>query len=76
MWPESKPIITGSEIWDMDTELIDEYPTPRAGKCPFDPPPLLSKLRDEGKIVRVKSVDGFNPWLITSYQEGARRADH
>lgn len=54
----------------MDTELIDEYPSPRAGRCPFDPPPLLSELRDEGKIVRVKSTDGFNPWLITSYQEG------
>jgi cytochrome P450 len=68
--PAGVPVTTRSKGWNVDAELLDQYPSPRASKCPFDPPPLLTELRDEGKIVRVRSVDGFNPWLITSYQEG------
>ena len=70
MLPAGVPVTTRSKGWNVDAELLDQYPSPRASKCPFDPPPLLTELRDEGKIVRVRSVDGFNPWLITSYQEG------
>ena len=70
MLPAGVPVTTKSKGWNVDAELLDDYPSPRASKCPFDPPPLLTALRDEGKIVRVRSVDGFNPWLITSYQEG------
>ena len=54
----------------METELLNQFPPPRAAQCPFDPPPVTTALRDEQKIIRVKSVDGFNPWLITSYQLG------
>ena len=54
----------------MDDELFDEYPGPRDAKCPFDPPPALTALRETGEMVRVRSADGLNPWLITGYHDG------
>ncbi|ODU07076.1 MAG: hypothetical protein ABS81_02870 [Pseudonocardia sp. SCN 72-86] len=54
----------------MDDELFDEFPGKRADVCPFDPPPALTSLRESGRLVRVRSADGHNPWLITGYQDG------
>jgi cytochrome P450 len=51
------------------TQDAPEYPMPRAQGCPFDPPPALRTLQDEGPITRVKLWDGSTPWLVTRYAD-------
>jgi cytochrome P450 len=46
-----------------------EYPMQRAAKCPFDPPPSLKALQEEGPIARVSLADGQTPWLVTGYDD-------
>ncbi|NEB03990.1 cytochrome P450 [Streptomyces sp. SID13726] len=46
-----------------------EFPMPRASGCPFDPPPGLRKLQEEGPLVKVRLWDGSEPWLVTRYAE-------
>src|ERR1700754_426529 len=36
---------------------------------PFDPPPLLYRLRDAGPIVRVISNGGTPAWIVTRYED-------
>ncbi|MEW9548295.1 cytochrome P450 [Nonomuraea sp. NPDC050783] len=48
---------------------IQEFPMARAAACPFDPPPALRELREEGPLARVRLWDGSTPWLVTRYAE-------
>ncbi|MCK2220282.1 cytochrome P450 [Actinomadura sp. ATCC 31491] len=48
---------------------IQEFPMPRAAACPFDPPPALRDLAEEGPLTRVRLWDGSTPWLVTRYAE-------
>jgi cytochrome P450 len=42
---------------------------PQRRTCPFDPPPALSRLRDEAGVTRVTLWDGSTPWLVTRYEQ-------
>ncbi|MFG6195637.1 cytochrome P450 [Nonomuraea sp. JJY05] len=48
---------------------IHEFPMARAAGCPFDPPPTLRTLQEEGPLARVRLWDGSTPWLVTTYAE-------
>jgi cytochrome P450 len=48
---------------------VPEYPMSRARGCPFDPPPALRALQEEGPLTRVRLWDGSTPWLVTRYAE-------
>ncbi|AOS64041.1 cytochrome P450 [Actinoalloteichus hymeniacidonis] len=52
-----------------DTAEVPEYPMPRAQGCPFDPPPELKALQEQGPLVRVRLWDGSTPWLVTRYAD-------
>src|SRR5581483_9095750 len=54
---------------DCEAAALPEFPMPRAGECPFDPPPALRALQGSGPITRVRLWDGSAPWLITGYHE-------
>lgn len=41
-------------------------PTAR-GRCPFDPPPELGRLREEAPISRLSYPDGLDGWLVTGH---------
>jgi len=56
--------------------MIPEYPMTRAERCPFDPPPALRELREEGPIGKVRIWDGSTAWMVTGYaQQRALLAD-
>ena len=46
-----------------------EFPMTRAAGCPFDPPPQLRALQEQGPPARVRLWDGTTPWLVTRYAE-------
>ncbi|MBB5781105.1 cytochrome P450 [Nonomuraea jabiensis] len=48
---------------------IHEFPMARAAGCPFDPPPPLRTLQEEGPLAKVRLWDGSTPWLVTRYAE-------
>ncbi|MCS7476674.1 cytochrome P450 [Umezawaea endophytica] len=52
-----------------DTSEVPHYPMARAQGCPFDPPPELRKLQEEGPLTRVRLWDGTTPWLVTRYAD-------
>ncbi|MFM9608099.1 cytochrome P450 [Streptomyces niveiscabiei] len=52
-----------------DALTAPEFPMPRSGKCPFDPPPALTELREKGPLTKVRLWDGSEPWLVTTYAE-------
>jgi cytochrome P450 len=41
----------------------------RAAGCPFDPPPALRALQDNGPLAKVRLWDGSTPWLVTRYAD-------
>jgi cytochrome P450 len=45
------------------------YPMTRAAGCPFDPPPELHALQEEGPLAKVRLWDGSTPWLVTRYAD-------
>lgn len=45
------------------------FPMARAEGCPFDPPPGLRALQEEGPLARVGLWDGSTPWLVTRHAE-------
>jgi hypothetical protein len=59
---------TMSQAHPAAPELPD-FPMPRAGGCPFDPPPGLRELQVEAPLTRVRLWDGSTPWLVTRYAE-------
>jgi cytochrome P450 len=50
------------------TEQLPEYPMPRDGACPFNPPPGLLALQDQ-PVAKARIWDGSTPWLITRHAE-------
>jgi cytochrome P450 len=48
---------------------VPDYPMPRAVGCPFDPPPSLRQLADEGPVSKVRWWDGSTPWVVTRYAD-------
>ncbi|GAA3141210.1 cytochrome P450 [Nonomuraea roseoviolacea] len=52
-----------------ETAGVPEFPMPRAARCPFDPPPALRSLQEEGPLARVRLWDGSTPWVVTRYAE-------
>ena len=48
---------------------IPDYPMPRSSGCPFDPPPALRALQEEGPVMKVRLWDGSTPWLVTRYDD-------
>lgn len=52
-----------------ETAEPSEYPMSRAKGCPFDPPPRLRELQEEGPLAKVKLQDGSTPWLVTRYAD-------
>ena len=56
--------VTGADA----TEELPEFPTPRAGGCPFAPPPELLKLHETSPpVLRARTWDGTTPWLVTTH---------
>lgn len=53
-------------------EQRPEYPMQRDARCPFDPPPTLQAMRDEGPLTKVRFWDGSTPWLVTRYDQQRR----
>jgi len=51
------------------TATAPDYPMPRASCCPFDPPPALRTLGQEGRITKVRLWDGTTSWLVTRYDD-------
>jgi hypothetical protein len=51
------------------TETIHAYPMRKAEGCPFDPPPELGELQQQGPITKVRLWDGSTPWLVTRFAE-------
>jgi cytochrome P450 len=45
------------------------YPMTRASGCPFDPPPDLKELQEEGPLAKVSLPDGTTAWLVTRYAD-------
>ncbi|ADD43960.1 cytochrome P450 [Stackebrandtia nassauensis] len=48
---------------------LTALPMTRAEGRPFDPPPLLARLRDEAPLRRLTYADGHQGWLATGHEE-------
>lgn len=48
---------------------LPRFPSSRARRCPFDPPPALRAVQAEAPIARVEIWDGNTPWLVSGYDE-------
>jgi cytochrome P450 len=53
----------------IETDAMLEYPPPRDRRCPFDPPPDLSRIRDEVGLTKVRIWDEQQAWLVSRYQD-------
>jgi len=51
------------------TSVLPEFPLPRATGCPFDPPPALREMQQEGPLAKVRLADGSEAWLVTRYAD-------
>jgi cytochrome P450 len=51
------------------TTTIPEFPMARAARCPFDPPPELRDLQEQGPLAKVRLSDGSTAWLVTRYAD-------
>lgn len=51
------------------SDALPSYPMPRAGGCPFDPPPALREFQAEGPVTKVRLWDDSTPWLVTRYDD-------
>ena len=54
---------------DASNAEIPDFPMPRAAGCPFDPPPALTALQEQGPISRVRLWDDSTPWLVTRHED-------
>jgi len=44
-----------------------QFPGTRDSRCPFDPPPHLSDVRESRQPAKAQTWDGAEPWLITQH---------
>ncbi|GAA2209519.1 cytochrome P450 [Nonomuraea monospora] len=51
------------------TDTLPEFPGVRAERCPFDPPPRIQALQQDGPLTKVQLWDGSTPWLVTTHAE-------
>ncbi|MCL2584116.1 MAG: cytochrome P450 [Streptosporangiales bacterium] len=51
------------------TTPTPEYPMQRAPGCPFDPPPGLKDLQEQGPVHQVKLWNGMTPWLVMNHAD-------
>lgn len=58
-----------STIPATDELGASEFPMARATGCPFDPPPQLKAIQEQGPPARVRLGNGTTPWLVTRYAE-------
>lgn len=61
--------MTTESVLDDTAETAPGYPMRKAAGCPFDPPPELTELREQGPIAKVRLWDGSTPWLVTRYAD-------
>lgn len=54
---------------DEHSAGIPEYPAARSAGCPFDPPPTLYALQQQGPLGKARLSDGTTHWLVTRYDE-------
>ena len=54
---------------DAARDQAPSYPMRKAEGCPFDPPPQLRELQEQGPITKVRLWNGDRPWLVTRYAE-------
>jgi cytochrome P450 len=47
----------------LPPELIDR------GRCPFDPPVALERMREQAPVSQVTMLNGATVWMVTGYQE-------
>lgn len=64
--------MTQTDTIRPDEGALEDFPMPRDGRCPFDPPPAGRSLQAEGPITRVRLADGSTPWFVTRYAEGRK----
>jgi hypothetical protein len=50
-------------------DAVPAFPMQREPRCPFDPPPALEALQEQGPLTRVRLWDGSEPWLVTRCAE-------
>ncbi|GAA4957572.1 cytochrome P450 [Nonomuraea thailandensis] len=58
------------------TDTLPEFPGVRAARCPFDPPPRIRALQQDGPLARVRLWDGSTPWLVTTHAEQKALLSH
>ena len=58
--------MTSTQNCPLDHEA---FPYPMARETPFDPPPVLDRLRTEEPVARVQIWDGSTPWLLTRHAD-------
>jgi len=46
---------------------IPALPTGRPNGCPFDPPELYTRLREDEPVAKVRCPGGMDAWLVTRY---------
>ncbi|MEV0109800.1 cytochrome P450 [Nocardia sp. NPDC050799] len=46
-------------------ESLPAFPSPRADKCPFDPPPAFEEHRENAGITEIRLWNNQTAWLIT-----------
>jgi hypothetical protein len=54
---------------EQDAEVATSWLLSRDGKCPFDPPPDLARLRDDEPMARIRLYDDKVAWLATRYPD-------
>ena len=54
---------------DAARDRAPSYPMRKAEGCPFDPPPQLRELQEQGPITKVRLWNEDTPWLVTRYAE-------
>ncbi|SDN41557.1 Cytochrome P450 [Streptomyces wuyuanensis] len=47
---------------------VPAHPTDRDRRCPFDPPPELTALREKTPLSRLRYPDGHIGWLVTGHE--------
>jgi cytochrome P450 len=55
---------------DPDPRAMAKFPMPR--RCPFEPPPEYTPMRERGPLSYVTAPDGTRIWLVTRHAEARK----